>query len=47
MVNISKLKYTLVEDKELPRKVAENQLDRFLDDSITQLKKLLIVLNKF
>ena len=26
-----------MEDKEIPRKVTENQLNRFLDDSITEL----------
>ena len=36
-----------MEDKEIPRNVAENQLDRFLDDSITELNKLLTLLNKF
>ena len=36
-----------MEDKEIPRNVAENQLDRFLDDSITELNTLLTMLNKF
>ena len=36
-----------MEDKEIPRNVAENQLDRFLDGSITQLNTLLTLLNKF
>ena len=31
VANNSKLKYKLVEDKEIPRKLAENQLDRFLE----------------
>ena len=36
-----------MESKEIPRNVAENQLDRFLDDSITELNTLLSLLNKF
>ena len=31
VANNSKLKYKLVEDKEIPINVAENQLDRFLE----------------